>query len=183
MPLGRYLPVCLIPHQQTHTAHRMAGFPAVPLPPHTLTGADMATISELAATANRFLVRDRERDMVLPTADAPEWLTDLCRDAHGTMFPDDWRYEFIQDALNALEDDEDAEPDVDSLYPYTADRLKWLASHLDRPGYCDAAVQDMGLTFTDTVTLIGWGMAAELSEVFELVRGFLETRCEDAEAE
>jgi hypothetical protein len=49
--------------------------------------------------------------------------------------PDDWGYEFIQDALSAIEGGADDERlDLDSLYPSTADRLGWVVSHLDRPG-------------------------------------------------
>jgi hypothetical protein len=102
------------------------------------------------------------------------------------MMPDDWKYEFIQDALNALEDADDwdeVEPDIDSLYPYTADRLKWLASHLDRPGYCDEAMGEMGGEFGSTVNLIGLGMYWELREVFGLVRQALEERVEEMEEE
>jgi hypothetical protein len=33
--------------------------------------------------------------------DAPEWMTEFVHEAHGDMFPDDHRYEFIRDALEA----------------------------------------------------------------------------------
>jgi hypothetical protein len=65
-------------------------------------------VARLAAEANRFLVRD----LLLPADGAPPWFTDVCRHAHGGMMPDDWRYEFIQDALSAIEDG----ADEDRLY-------------------------------------------------------------------
>jgi hypothetical protein len=92
------------------------------------------------------------RDILLPADGAPEWFTELCHHAHGSMMPDDWRYEFIQDALHALQDGADEDGiDLDTLYPYTADRLDWLASHLDRPGYCDEAAVDASGPPRDTV--------------------------------
>lgn len=144
------------------------------------------SIQLLAKTANGYLVRDRERDLVLPADGAPAWFTNLCRHAHANMMPDDWRYEFIQDALDALEDcdePDNCEPDVDSLYPYTSDRLNWLASHLNRAGYCDEAMEELGSEFTSTTDLIALGMYWELREVFQLVREFLQERAEMTQEE
>ena len=144
------------------------------------------TISELATEALTFLRRDAERDIVLPVDGAPQWFSDLCWTAHdrGNIGPDDWRYEFIQDALVELgnDADDDAAPDLDSLYPYTADRLRWLSSRLDRSGYCDEAMEDFGKPAT-TDTLIAWGMQRELEEVYRLVRDFLQYRVDEQEAE
>jgi len=56
-------------------------------------------VQQLAAEANTYLKRDTARDILLPADGAPDWFTDLCRHAHGDMMPDDWRYEFLQDAL------------------------------------------------------------------------------------
>ena len=69
----------------------------------------MHTVQSIPAETNTFLYRDTQQDKVLPQKDAPQWFTDLCHYAHGDMLPDDWRYEFIQDALNALENDDDDE--------------------------------------------------------------------------
>jgi len=135
----------------------------------------MHTVQSVAAEANAFLYRDTQQDKVLPQKYAPQWFTDLCHHAHGDMLPDDWRYEFIQDALNALENDGDENgPDIDNLYPYTADRLNWLASRLDRHGYCDEAAEDMGESPKQIVDFIALGMDRELREVFDLVRERLE---------
>lgn len=143
------------------------------------------TLADWAKEANSFLRRDKERDILLPADGAPQWFTDLCHHAHGDMMPDDWRYEFIQDALNAIEDgaDEDRIDDLDSLYPYTADRLRWLASNLNRPGYCDEAISDMGEAPKEILSFVAWGMARELSEVYHLVRERLEELADDDNAE
>jgi hypothetical protein len=137
-------------------------------------------VQELAEEANTYLQRDTTRDILLPSDDAPQWFTDLCHYAHGGMIPDDWRYEFIQDALSALEDGADEDRlDPDGLYPYTADRLGWLASHLDRHGYSDEAAADAGGPPGDILALVAWGMDRELTEVFGLVRTKLEEIAED----
>jgi hypothetical protein len=141
-------------------------------------------VARLAAEANRFLVRDRTRDILLPADGAPPWFTDLCHHAHGSMMPDDWRYEFIQDSLSAIEDGADEDRlDLDGLYPYTADRLDWLASHLDRPGYCDEAAEDAGGPPADILAFVAWGMDRELREVFDLIRSRLEEIAEEQDAE
>ncbi len=137
-------------------------------------------VQQLASEASRYLRRDRDRDILLPADHAPQWFTDLCHHAHAGMMPDDWRYEFIQDALGAIEDGADEDGiDLDGLYPYTADRLGWLASHLDRPGYCDEAAEDMGGLPGEILTFVVWGMDRELREVFDLVRSKLEEVAED----
>jgi hypothetical protein len=60
-----------------------------------------------------------------------------------------------------------------------ADRLNWLASHLDRPGYCDEAAEDAGGPPGDILAFVAWGMERELREVFGLVRTKLEGIAED----
>jgi len=137
-------------------------------------------VQRLAAEANRYLKRDNARDILLPADGAPEWFTELRHHAHGSMMPDDWRYEFIQDALNALEDGADEDRlDLDALYPYTADRLGWMPSHLERPGYCDEAAKDAGGPPGDILAFAAWGMDREICEVFGLVRTKLEEIAED----
>jgi hypothetical protein len=69
--------------------------------------------------------------------------------------------------------------ELDALYPYTADRLDWLASHLDRPGYCDEAAEEVSGPPTDILTFVARGMDRELREVFGLVRSKLEEIAEE----
>jgi hypothetical protein len=141
-------------------------------------------VARLVAEANSYLRWDTARDILLPADDVPEWFTDLCHHAHGSMMPDDWRYEFIQDALSALEDGADEDRlDLDGLYPYTADRFDWLSSHLDRPAYCDAAAAAAGEPPGDILAFVAWGMGRELREVFGLVRSGLEEIAEGEDDE
>lgn len=145
------------------------------------------TLESLAAEANRLLTRTTrpgEREsIVVPVDDAPEWFGELCREAHGDMMPDDWRYEFIEDALTQIENGDEEPRSVDSAYPYTADRLNWLASRNDRMGYCDEGISNYGDGIKTMDSALAIGMATEMDEVFNLVKSQLETRLEELEDE
>jgi hypothetical protein len=158
-----------------------AGLEVCPLTTHR------ERVQELAAEAYSLLTRDRTRNMLLPADGCPAWFTDPCRHAHGGMMPDDWRYEFIQDALGALADGAGEDRlDLDALDPYTADRLDWLTSHLDRSEYCNAAAEEMGGPPAGILAFVAWGMDRELREVSDLVRARLEELAgepDDADAE
>jgi hypothetical protein len=67
--------------------------------------------------------------------------------------------------------------------PDTADRFDWLASHLDRPGYCDEAAEDMGGPPGEILTFVARGMNREPCEVLELVCSKVEEIAEDGAAE
>lgn len=134
---------------------------------------------------------------------APEWVTDLAHEAHGDMFPDDWRYKATRAALDAI-DEAGEDADLDDLSfeyadgevdVYTGARLDWLASHLSRPGYVDEAIEEMGGGRTSdgefgrgggeplgVVDMIGQGQYREAHEVFSSVRSFLETRADEDDA-
>jgi hypothetical protein len=120
---------------------------------------------------------------------APAWITDIIREAHAGMLPDDWKYDKAEDAFDAIADaGAETREDCDDLRHefadgavdvYTHDRLKWLASHLDRAGYVDQAASD-GLTAPDTeiVDRIGIGQYVEAEEIFEAVLTGLVARLE-----
>jgi hypothetical protein len=116
--------------------------------------------------------------------DSPEWMRDVIRDAHGTeMLPDDWRYETIMYAAEAIAEQDDPDEGAHGfadrrVYFYTADRLAWLASNTNRANYCDVAVDEGLFTFDEgrgIVDLIGAGQYEEASEVFHGLRQALET--------
>lgn len=109
---------------------------------------------------------------------SPEWMRDVCRAAHGDMFPDDWRYRMIRAAVEWLAD-EDNDPDesaefADDFVPiYNGERIDWLASHVDRIGYVDEAREEFGASDLGVMGDIGWGIYMEASEVYGLVVGAL----------
>jgi hypothetical protein len=117
--------------------------------------------------------------------DLPE-LTELCHAAHGDMLPDDERYHFIIEALDALAECEDTEGARDSIEAdiYTHELTAWLASRNDRFSYCDEAAEEFGYTgkdektsdgkFIGTMELIALGQWCEKLEVFDSVLSSLE---------
>lgn len=120
--------------------------------------------------------------------DAPDWVHDLVREAHGHMPPDDWRYKAISAALSCLA--ERPGEDLDELRheyadgmtdTYSADRLRWLASHLDRTDYVDEAVEDLGYP-GDILGAIGMGQDCEAREVWQSVVDSLEARLSEVGA-
>lgn len=138
------------------------------------------TLQSLAAEASGYMEmrkRDDGGKFWVRKDDAPDWLTELCHAAHGDMLPEDWRYAAIVHALDAFAESEDPddvrpEPDV-----YTSDLLRWLASHLDRAGYCDqAAAEGLVDPAGGIIAMISAGQYMELSEVYGSVRSSLEAR-------
>lgn len=142
------------------------------------------TIAELATTAyncfERFQ-RDGSDEVLWRTKDgAPEWVTDLVHEAHGTMLPDDWRYDTIHSALSHISDtdakDESDLADEDHAFcdanvdTYNGARTQWLASHLERAGYCDEAASEFGYDPDSGIfNLIGLGQYQESAEVWRSV--------------
>ncbi len=68
---------------------------------------------------------------------APEWMRDLCREAHGDMMPDDTRYRMIREAAQILTEHDACHWDdsigemADSIVDiYTSSLARWMASHL-----------------------------------------------------
>lgn len=146
----------------------------------------MATLQELATEAAGWFegaTRDNGETYRRLKDGRPEWVYELVREAHGEMFPDDWRYSAIEDALERLaeEDEDDARDSFTdrAVDVYTGARLKWLASDLRRPGYCDDAVEELGAYEGGLVGLVGLGQYYEAGELFGLVLQALEQRLDE----
>lgn len=115
--------------------------------------------------------------------DPPEWMTDVVREAHDGMMPDDHRYRMIErvcDTLAESEDWDDLVTDLDGLVDiYTSHLTTWLASHIDRVGYCDDAVEDIGREYRDTANLLQWGQLREYEEIAASLINSFRTRAEE----
>ncbi len=146
------------------------------------------------AALEHFHVKKRDDGTHYSTADkkgaSPDWLRDLCHDAHGGMMPDDYRYDMIHSALytiadvddDATEDDirEDSHGYADSAVSvYHSDRIQWLASHGLRQGYVDEAVEELGRPEGGISDEIAYGWYAEAEEVFGSVLQSLVDLVED----
>lgn len=124
--------------------------------------------------------QDDESSYVRVHDGSPEWVTDLVRHAHGDMLPDDYRYQWVMNALECIADCDDPEDAAHEWADgctdiYTGQLLAWLSSNLRRVGYCDDAIRD-GQWFADQglVDLVSAGQYNELRETFELVWRWLE---------
>lgn len=142
----------------------------------------MSTIQERAAEAlSHFEQIKRGDDTIWTRRDnAPQWVEDMTYQAHGDMLPDDWRYEFIVSALDAIaEDGEDAEVEADI---YNGEPYRWLASNLNRASYVDETVAEYGhgQYLSDDISA---GQYTERQEVLQLVLSFLSDMEDDEEGE
>lgn len=114
--------------------------------------------------------------------DAPEWVHKLAFVAHaeGDILPEDFRYLFIIEALEALVENPGEpeilwEPDV-----YTSELLKWLEAYPNyRMGLVDEAVSELG--WNGLFDALRAGQLKEKQEVLTLVRAFLEKKIEEGE--
>ena len=108
---------------------------------------------------------------------APGWMYNLVWESHGEIFPEDFRYLFIVEALEALaENPEEAdsmlEPDI-----YTSELIKWLNAHPGyRAGLVDEAVSEFG--WDGLFKALQAGQLWEKEYVLDIVREFLEREVE-----
>ena len=118
-------------------------------------------------------------------SDEARQLTPICHsDNDGdTMFPDDYRYDYIVEALELLTE---ADPDLeihdaaaklaDQIEPdiYTNNLYLWLSSHAYRPAYCDQAAAELGYDPDEQTTdRIARGQWYEKNFVFHTVASFI----------
>jgi len=146
----------------------------------------LTTIQEKAQEAAQwFESASRENgDSFIRTKDGtPEWVTELIHAAHHgftDFLPDDYRYQWTFEALEFIaesDDPEDGQSEFadNAVSVYTPARLQWLASNLQRPGYCDEAANEFGYDGKEGIVgLIGIGQYAEASEVYGLALQALE---------
>jgi hypothetical protein len=114
---------------------------------------------------------------------SPEWMTEVIHHAHGEMLPDDHRYAFVEEAVDAVaaldaatvtEDAiEDAKDDLQADI-YTHELLGWLGSRADRYCYVDEATELHGHS-SSVIGDISNGQITEKLEVFALVVQALNT--------
>ena len=112
---------------------------------------------------------------------APEWMTEFVHEAHGDFLPDDYRYEFIEESLQAIVDHGGIEDARESIEPeiYTGKLTHWLSSNLARHEYTDR-VLEYGPP-SSTANLLMAAQLEEKHETFDLVVGALEKRTGEAD--
>jgi hypothetical protein len=102
--------------------------------------------------------------------DAPEWVSDIVRDAHDGAFPCDWRYDKIADLAHDVGQAADPD-DIDAMEwadraadVYNADMIRWLsiAGAVDA---CDAAANEWGMDTKGVLETIMAGQCYMLHEM------------------
>lgn len=146
------------------------------------------TIQELAAEVSKMFVmgkRDNGAEYWHRKDNTPDWVQDMCHEAHGNMFPDDHKYLFIVDALDIISESEDytlESPEIQADV-YHSDLLTWLSSHNERTCYVDDARENFGMSPDGIMAEIAWGQQAEKEEVYQTVLAFLVNKLEEMNTE
>jgi hypothetical protein len=113
----------------------------------------------------------------------PTWLHEMIFAVHdnGKIMPDDYKYEFIVNALDALVEGMDPdEPELEADV-YNSALLAWLGSHSERVGYVNEATKDMGHSDLGIMGDIMSGQWREKEEVFGIVVQALRKRLDAIE--
>jgi hypothetical protein len=147
----------------------------------------MSTIQQLASDALSYLVRRHRTDVypqsyILLHQEAPEWMRDLVYSVHDGMLPDDWRFAFIQEALDDIANggDDAIECASKNESVYTSDHISWLGSHISRWAIVDEATAEYDLPANAPLShRVNVGMHAERIEVYNLVLEALRTLADD----
>jgi hypothetical protein len=145
------------------------------------------TVNELAKEALGWFItdtRDNGEEFVKTKEGRPDWLENLIFTAHGNMMPDDYRYKFIEDALQYISDqDEDADLDRPEIEAdtYTSDLTKWLNSRNDRVYYLSEALEEYGTN--DGFQALYLAQLCERGEVYDSVLSSLRELCGAQEGE
>ena len=123
--------------------------------------------------------RDDGEEFWLVKDDAPEELKELIHEAHEDMFPDDYKYEFILEALSTLSEYEDPDDAIEGIEAdiYTSDLTDWLNSRNDRVYYLTEAQQQYQPE--DGFQALSLAQYQEKSEVFWSVKNSLENTVEE----
>ena len=113
--------------------------------------------------------------------DAPEWVVEIVREAHDngdyfTMLPDDYKYQFVVDALEALADSDDVDNARSIMHDgvdiTTSRLLHWVQSHGYRKVYADDHIQEFNPETLDAILMGAKYM--ERDEVFQIVLSAIE---------
>jgi hypothetical protein len=106
---------------------------------------------------------------------APEWMRDIAYKAHGNRVPDDYIWQYIQDALEIITevDDDASEEEVrDQFYEieadiYTSSLTEWLGSNVSNVYYLTEVLEEMEIK--DGFQLLAVAQQKQRQEVAEAV--------------
>jgi len=154
------------------------------------------TIQELASNYLSYFVRlTRDNGDVVwvwnSDNEVPPELKELSLAAHDGMMPEDYKYDFIVDALMLIADsseDDDLYGLADRIESdvYNSDLINWLSSNLSRAYYVNQYVEEwysptIPTKDFDLYSLISGGQLEEKREVFYIVLNSLTELIENLE--
>ena len=113
----------------------------------------------------------------------PIWIEEMSRAVHddGQWLPDDYKYEYMVEALDSMSEGNDPDEPYIEADPYNNQLLDWLSSHSQRAGFVNEAVEEMGHSKDGIIGDIGYGQYREKSEVWYRVVQALRDRLEAIE--
>ena len=144
------------------------------------------TVNELAREALGWFItdtRDSGEKFVKTKYGRPDWLKTLIFTAHDGMLPDDYRYKFIEDALEIIAEADDNSLDCPEIEAdsYTSELTKWLHSRNDRVYYLTEALEEYEIK--DGFQALQEAQLRERKEVFYSVLNSLRELCENQKEE
>jgi len=122
---------------------------------------------------------------------APEWVSDAVREAHGERLPCDWIYQqcdsVASDIRQAIVHDDrepvdiadylEIEPDI-----YTASLTAWLADHLDNLNYCNEWAEEFSTGKVELVAMISGGQYLAKREIADVMIAAFVAQWEELDA-
>lgn len=128
---------------------------------------------EAQDSLERFTVQETGTATCRWKGTAPEWMRDMSKHAHGGMWPDNWRFQFIQAALDRIveyDNMDDARDEIEGD-PFTHSLIDWLGSSYGRIRLVNDVLEETDTKDIDTALRIA--QCNERAEVFDLVLEFL----------
>lgn len=147
-------------------------------------------VRELAQFYSNLLVSDKRSDgkEFLKFKETNPVTDKSCRDLafavhdSGNMLPDDWRYQFLLEALDAIANSNDLEDIYLEADIYYHELYDWLGSHSYRSGYVDEAHEEYGTPRGDLNEQLAIGQSYEKNLVLAQVLQYLKNEVEETEA-
>jgi len=147
------------------------------------------TIKEFAEELQGYLTTDKRDDdtqFIKTTENCPTWFKSLVMEAHGEMMPEDYKYQFVSDAIDYIADNGDNDDllDCPEIEPdwYTSDLTAWLHSDNRRVYYLTEVLEELGIK--DGFQALASAQLREKEEVyFIILNGIRERLTEENEEE
>jgi len=141
----------------------------------TLSANTLVANTHMADLARMFTPKTRDNGASYwVLEDAPEWASDMVREAHAGMLPNDTSYQMIYDLAWRMADYDADQWDaccteiidsaIDAGYH---ELLAWVSSNLTRMEYCNEAIHD-GLA-GELGNILMAGQERELSFIFDCI--------------